>query len=299
MSNINIDKNITPHEKITFQVTMEFYGYSQVREFQFRAPKACPQLNKLNNVFLEKGNVRNNKVTSKTYNFTKYTKVGKIDNNFYRLKVLMTGAKASNELVPGEKVIFTSSGKLAALNGKTFTVIKSNDNNINPKIIHLKVNKDYQPNPNPTAPYTNTQSGSLQEVNRIEKIQRIKVIPPEIVFDGLVKQIDIGAPKKGNVDDIIVYAYKQFEGNNSAQAVRKLMLDDSEINEKKPPSRQTVLEYRKARSYAKDFKIDDDKTIICYISVARYTYNGTGWTAEWLQQNKLDQAIWARASEKK
>lgn len=297
MNSININKDINPNDKITFQVTMEFFGYSETREFEFIAPKACPQLNKLNNIYLEKKIVKDLKVAPKSYGFQKYFKGGNIGTEYYRLKIFMNSAKNADELKPGETVsLETTDSKINALNtsgnvSKRWNVIKPDNNNNAARMVHLRVKNSFQP----TQASGVVTNSFVTEVVRVIREQRVRVIPPENVFNGLVKEVVIGEPKLGDIEDIIIYAYKQYEGRNSARAVRKLMLNDEEVNEKKPPSRQTVLDYRKKRSYSKDFKIDDKKNLICYISIARYTYNGTGWSGEWLQQNKVGQAIWGKA----
>lgn len=297
MNNINIDKNISPGDSITFRVTMEFYGFAETAEFDFIAPKACPQLNKLNNVFFEKGKPRDTKINNGTFNFTKYKKledIGGILGDSYRIKVYMENQKSANELNPGEIVILRSTNaKLTNLKNRECQVIKSNTNNDNPKIVHLKVKKIYQPNPaSGVQEVTNSQ---LEEKNKTVKEQRIKITPPDVVFNGLVKKTSAQEVKKGDVEDIIIYAYKQFEGKNSANAKRKLMINDADVNENRPPERETVLIHRKGKSYARDFKLEDKKNILCYISIARYVYNGEKWVGDWVQQNKLGQAIWARA----
>lgn len=276
---------------------MEFYGFSETREFQFEAPRACPQLNKLNNIYLEKKIVKDLKVAPKSYGFQKYQKGGAIGDNHYRLKILMNSGRNANELKPGEKVsLTTTDAKLLPLNtsgnvSKQWNVVKPNDNNNSARTVHLRIHKDYVPTQNSGV----VSNSSVTEIVRVVREQRLKIIPPDTVFNGLIKEVVIGDPKKGDVEDIIIYAYKQYEGRNSARAVRKLMINDQDIKEKEPPERQTVLEYRKKRSYSKDFTIDEKKNIICYISIARYTYDGQKWVGEWLQQNKVGQAIWGKA----
>lgn len=290
MSTINIDKNITPNDEIIFQVSMDFYGYGETREFSFIAPAACPQVNKLNNIYLNTKQLNDVKVPSKPYSFSKYIKSTKVDKNNYRLKIYMDNLKNANELQPGEKVrLVSSSAKLAQLTNKDYIVIKP-DNNSNPRYVHLKVSNSDQP-----TDVSGNANGTLTEGAVTVKQKRIRVTPPESIFKGLVKKVLPGSPKKGDVDDIIIYAYKQFEGKNSAAIKKKLMVSDQEINEKVPPAKNVVSDYRKNPSYSKDFKLEQNNTILCYISIARYTYNGSSWEGEWLQTNQLGQAIWGRA----
>jgi hypothetical protein len=291
MSTINIDKNITPGDKVIFQVSMDFYGYGETREFSFTAPAACPQVNKLNNIYLNTKQLNDVKVPSKPYSFSKYIKSTKVDKNNYRLKIYMDSLKNANELKPGEKVrLVSSNSRLAQLTNREYIIIKPDNNSSNPRYVHLKVNNNYQP-----TQVSGNANGTLTEGSVTVKQKRIRVTVPESVFKGLVKKVVPGSPKKGDVDDIIVYAYKQFEGKNSAAIKKKLMVNDNEVNEKTPPSKSAVNDYRKNPSYSKDFKLEQNKTILCYISIARYTYNGTSWEGEWLQTNQLGQAIWGRA----
>ena len=293
MSGISIDKNLVPGEKISFRVKMDNAGYTKVVEFDLRVPKAIPLLNKVNNITFIKEQGKPIEKTKGNYAFTKYAKGVNIDNTYYKLKILLNSAKQANQLKPGEEVNLSSSdAKLAQLNNRNFKVLS--DTNKDPRYVYLRVNKNYQP----TIAIGSVTGSSLQEITGMIPTTKFTIALPKNIFKNLVTEVDIvpGKPfKEGMIEDIPVFAYKRFTGNNSSEVKRKLLGSNTNISDKTPPNRNDVLIYRGKESYSEVFENNEEEKFIFYISVARYTYNGTDWEKEWLQQTKSGDAIWGRA----
>lgn len=294
MSSISIDKNLSPGEKITFVIDMSFFGYGKKMEFEIEVPNAAPLLSRLNTISLKSEKGPDKDKAKKNFNFSKYAKAGSIGRNNYRLKIYLNSVKQANDLVPGEEVILTSSApQLAELTGRTFKVIKSNIKKEADNYVHLRVSNNRQPTVNAAS-----VSGTVAEVTATIPTKRYTVSLPENVFKGLIaERIPGRAAAEGMVEDIPVYAFKRFEGNNNASIKRKLMNNGDEINEKVPPNRSDVLDFRGKKSYSRLFDINKEKKFIFYVAIARYIYDGKEWTKQWVQTDSSDKVIWGRALE--
>jgi hypothetical protein len=291
MSSLSIDKNLDPNKKITFRVEMSFFGYGKNMEFDFDTPNAAPLLSRIENITLKNEKGADREKTKGNYGFSKYSKGGDIGGGFYKLKILLNSAKQANQLEPGETINFVSSdSKLAQLNNKNFQIIK--DTNKDARYVYLRVSNSFQP-----TQANGSASGSLQEITGSIKTRKYTVSIPKEVLDGLVTELLPGPKKGGMMEDIPIFAYKRFKGNNSAGVKRKLMVNDNEVNDKNPPDRDTVIKYRGQKSYSTNFDINDKENFIFYVAIARYIYNGETWKKEWVQTNSSDEAIWGKAKE--
>lgn len=296
MSSLSIDKNLEPNKEVTIRIDMSFFGYGKTMEFTFTTPNAAPLLNRIDTIKLKNEKGPDKEKTKGNYGFSKFAKGANIDSNFYKLKLYLNSVKQANQLSPGEEINFTSSdAKLAALNNKNFKIIK--DNNSDPRYVYLRVNKTYQP--------TVTQgaaNGSLQEITGTVKTRKYTVTLPPEVIKGLVSE-KLKNLDDGMIQDIPIFAYKRFKGNNSVSGKKKLMFNDSEINDKIPPDRtdNLVKEYVGKKSYSQTFTINDQEKFIFYVAIARYTYNKAKneWKKEWVQTNSSDEALWGKATEGK
>lgn len=293
MSGISIDKNLDAGKKISFRIEMEFFGYSQIKEFELTVPKAAPLLNKIDTITVTKKPGRPNQKTKGNYSFSKYAK-GINDGSFYRLKLLLDSAKQANQLKPGEEVNLSSSdAKLNALNNKNFKVIP--DTNSDPRYVYLRVHENFQPTVVPAS----SAIGSLQEITGIIPTTNFTVTLPNNVFNNLITELtSTTAPQNGAVEDIPIFAYKRFTGNNSSAVKRKLMINGDNISDKEPPDRDAVLEYRRKKSYSRTFENDQEEKFLFYVAIARYSYKGDVWKKEWLQENKSGEALWGKAVDK-
>ena len=295
MSSISIDKPLSPGQKATFVVDMAFYGYSKKMEFTIEAPNAAPLLSRVDNIVLESKEGPPKDKTKGNYGFSRYEVKSNITNTtFYRLLIKLNNAKVANQLQPGDKINFISSDpKLAALNNKNYEIIK--DSNSNKNYVMLKVNRSDRPTQNIA-----NASGSLQEITGTIKTRRYTVTIPNKVFNGLISERIPGkAAKEGMVEDIPIYAFKRFKDTNKASIKRQLMINENEINEKIPPDRSDVLDFRSKKSYSNLFDLGEKNKFIFYVAIARYIYDGEKWTKQWVQTDSSDNVIWGKAVEKK
>lgn len=291
MSSLSIDKNLDPNKLIRFRVDMSFFGYEKTMEFDFETPNAAPLLSRIENITLKNEKGPEKEKTKGNYGFSKYAKGANIGGSFYKLKILLNSAKQANQLEPGETINFVSSDpKLAQLNNKNFKVIK--DTNKDARYVFLRVSNSFQP-----TQASGNASGSLQEITGSVKTRKYTVSIPKEVLDGLVTEVLPGPKRGGMMEDIPIFAYKRFKGNNSAAVKRKLMVNDNEVNDKNPPDRNDVIKYRGQKSYSSNFTINDKENFIFYVAIARYVYDGETWKKEWVQTNSSDEAIWGKAKE--
>lgn len=291
MSSLSIDKNLDPNKNITFRVEMTFFGYQETMEFNLQTPNAAPLLSKIENIVLKNEQGPEKEKTKGNYGFSKYAKGSNVGKDFYKLKILLNNTKQANQLEPGETINFISSDpKLSQLNNRNFQVIQ--DTNKDTKYVYLRVNNSYQP-----TQASGNASGSLQEITGSVKTRKYTVSLPKEVMDGLIAEKLPGTVKKGMIEDIPIFAYKRFKGNNSAGVKRKLMVNDADINDKVPPDRDDVIQYRGKKSFQINFPINDKENFIFYVAIARYIYNGEVWKKEWVQTNASDEALWGKAKE--
>lgn len=295
MSSISVDKPLAPGQDVTIIISMSFFGYSKDMEFKFKVPNAAPLLSRVDNITLDTKPGIPKEKTKGDYPFSRYEKGGSAGKNFYKLKIRLNAQKNANELIPGEKVnLSSSSPTLAALHNKNYEVIA--DSNKNKNYVYLRV-------PNTDQPTTNsgTVTGSLQEITGIVKTRIYTVTIPNKVFNGLISERIPGKQaQEGMIEDIPIYAYKRFIGNNTVSVKRKLMNNADEINEKEPPDRNVVASnFIGKKSFSKDFILNGEDKFIFYVAIARYIYDGEKWTKQWLQTDSSDRAIWGKAVQKR
>lgn len=297
MSRISIDKPLTPGQTATFIVDMSFFGYSRQESFKIKVPNAVPLMNKVNNILVTSKRGVDKEKTKGDFAFNRYVKKGN-SGDFYTLAVRLVNPKQANELKPGDEINFKSTDpKLINLNTKNYNVIANN--NKNKSYVYLKVSKLDQPNPT-SASAANVSGSSLQEITGTVKTRKYTVTLPNKVFNGLIAETIPNEPvTKGMVEDIPIYAYKKFQGKDSASVKRKLLNNNDDINEKEPPNRVDVISFRNKRSYSNEFVVDEEDKFIFYVSIARYIYDGDGWKKQWLQKNASRETIWGKAVEKK
>lgn len=297
MSRISIDKNIQPGQKVTFRVDMEFFGYGKTIEFDFDAPNAAPLMSRVDNIIVKNEAGKDLTKTKGNFAFSFYRKGPNIKNkNTYRLVLRLNNAKEAMELIKGEKVLLTTtSPALSALNNKEFFILA--DENENPKNVHIEVNQSFQPTGS-----SGGVTGSLQEVTGIVKTRKYTVNLPKNVVKGLISEKPSEEIRDGSIEDIPIFAYARFKGNNNTNLKKKLMSNDQEVKEKEPPDRNDILDYRKnLETYSQTFPLTDKNNFIFYVAIARYIYDKKAgkWKKQWVQTNSADEVLWGKAREKK
>ena len=290
MANLSIDRNLDPGQNIEFQLALTLFGEEVYDVLSLTVPNAPTLVNKLKNIEMRVSN-RDKYIfgNNKRFSFVKYKKFGDVSPSRYKFLMVLASDKNVGDLAPDDEVVINCPDA-GFVNVQGIILADSNKRK---KFVYASINKNIQPLTNQDL---NT-SGTVQEYRKKIKIRDITVSVPQDFLKTLVSEKPTTPPKKGNVEDIIIFAYKQFNGPNKSSIKYKLMINDSEINLKNPPIRTQVLQYRGQRSYKKSFTLNSEngERVLCYIAIARYTYDGEEWKGEWLQTNDSDEVIWGRA----
>ena len=290
-NNLSLDKNLIPGQTVEFLVQMTIFEDDVDNELQLIVPQAPPLVNKLKGIKLKVQNRDKYKTgTNKTFNFNKYKEKEDISNNRYKLLLVLTNPKGVGDLASEDDVIINCAE--AGFTNVQGVVLPANSKRKN--YVYLSVNKSNRP---PVSIDTNT-SGTVQEYNKKIKIRDVTVELPEALTKSLISEKPTTPPQKGNVQDIVVFAYKQFNGSNKSSIKYKIMNDDEkEIDLQNPPTRSDVHDFIGKKSNKKSFTLNDEKgeKVLCYIAIARYTYGGNEWKGEWLQTNNSGNVIFGRA----
>lgn len=290
MAKLSIDKNLNPGDVVDFEMDINIFGESLSQQFNFTTPKAPPLISKVKNINTKIEN-RDRYVTgnNKNFGFSKYKRKPDISDNRYELLVILNADKVPGDLAADDDVLINCSE--AGLNNVPAIVLGRNNKRKN--YLYLSVSKNNLPSSNLDLSTT----GTITEIKKKIKIRDVTVTLPEKFIDSLISEKPTTPPKNGNVEDIVIFAYKQFNGPNKSSIKYKLMINDNEINSKRPPQRSDIVEYRGKRSYTKNFTLNDNsgQRIICYVAIARYIYNGENWNGEWLQTDRSDNVIWGKA----
>ncbi len=290
MSTISIDKDLSPNDKVKFRLELTIFGEEVDEEFELKVPAAPHLVSKLKGISASVENKDEYRTgTNKSYGFSKYKKKENISSSRYKLLLVLNRDRVPSELSTEDDVLINCAE--AGFTNVPAVILPNESSRKN--YLYLSVSRTNQPSANID---TNT-TGTVTEIKKRIKKRKITVSVPESFLKSLVSEKPTTPPEKGNVQDIIIFAYKQFNGPNNSSVKYKLMSNDDEINLKNPPPRSSVQEDIQKRSKDKLFTINDENgnKVVCYIAVARYTYNGDEWKGEWLQTNESGQVIWGRA----
>lgn len=291
MATLSIDKNLSPGDKIDFELEINIFGETLSQQFSFVTPEAPPLISKVKGINVKVEN-KDNYFTgnNKSFAFSKYKKLENISESRYKLLIILNANKVPGDLAPDDDVLLTCAE--AGFNNVPAVVLGTNNKKKN--YVYLSVNKNNQPSSN----IDNNTSGTIVEIKKKIKKREVTVSLPERLLNTLISEKPKSTPEKGNIEDIVIYAYKQFDGANTSSIKYKLMTNGNDVNLQTPPSKSVANDYRDKKSFKKMFTLNDKdgQKIICYVSIARYTYNGTEWVGEWLQTDKLDKTIWGKAS---
>lgn len=288
MSKISIDKNLTPGKKVSFELELTIFGETLSRNIDLYVPDAPPLANKQSDKL--KLTVENKDEYStgnnKSYGFNKFKKfTPNISSTRYKFLVILNSDKIPGDLSPEDDVLITCAE--AGFTNVPAVVLPSDSKRKN--YLYLSISTANQPSKTSD---TSTVGTVTEEKKRIKKR---KITVNAICFNGTL--VSKSTPlRKGSVEDIIVFAYKQFDGENKSSIKYKLMEDDSEISLKTPPIRSKVINDRGRYTKTKMFQLNDEKgnKVLCFVAIARYTYNGENWKGEWLQTNEENNVIWGR-----
>jgi hypothetical protein len=291
MSNISLDKNLVPGQEVEVLLRMTIFGEEVEDTIKIPVPQAPLLVNKLKGIKMTVA-IKDRLIggDNRVFNCNAYKNKKSLSENRYLLYVRLNSNKKKGELQPDDKVIINFPG--AGLNSVQGVRTKQNKELKN--AVHFSVNKDFSPNPSSST----TISGTVQELERKIKQRDITVELPDGLLKTLVSEKPTSPPKKGNVEDIVIFAFKQFNGPNKASIKYRIMDgDEKEINLKNPPPRSDVVQFVGKKSKTKSFVLNDEKgeKVLCYIAIARYIYDGENWKGEWLQTNNSGNVIFGKA----
>ncbi len=288
---ITVDKNLDPGTIVTFRLDITIFGEAVDGEFDLPVPNAPILISKLKGINAKIENKDEYRTgNNKSYGFNKFKKFNELlSPNRYKFLVVLNSNKVPGDLAPEDDVVITCAE--AGFSSTPAIVLSAANKRKN--YLYLSISTSNQPSQN----LDNSTVGTVTEIKKRIKKRKITVEVPQEFMRSLVSEKTPGPPTKGNVEDIIVFAYKQFDGENKSSIKFKSMANDEIINLKNPPERSSVIDYREKRSYSKLFTLNDENgsKIICYVAVARYTYTGSEWKGEWLQVNESGNVIWGRA----
>lgn len=292
---------LQPKDKIKFVLTGELFGESPTSSiFEINVPPACPLISKTQ-ILLTKEPADPTYTTnsSQQFYFAGFKKVTNHRTGFYTLRVRLVTTKNRGSLKKGDTArVITSSGLLTNLNANEYTILASGlSATQNSYVVDLEI-----PNAHTLGANSGTVNSSTDYIREVTvKTERKSFqisIPKEEVFDQLVnvKKVFLGITLNGVVD-IPIYAYKQFDKENSSSLPKKILYNNIDIDEKTPPQYTDTLvtEYLSGPSYKKILRSDEKPNFLFYVAIARYTNTKGAWFGEWLQKNKEGRAIWGKA----
>jgi hypothetical protein len=297
-----------PNNNLRFAIEGEAYEEVAVSQsFQIKVPPACPLMSKeeieltVGRPFDEYGGVGGE------FKFSKFSKQPHNRVGYYKLRILLKDAKDRKDLKKGDKVrIFSSSSLLDNLKGteigREYTILQSGLSQTGKTwVLDIEV---------PNFRALGADSGSVDPENSfVREVQPKRIlssftvkISKDKVFDNLinVKSPVTGTPVKA-VRDIPIYAFKNYDKENTAKIPKYLMLNGNKnltiVDEKTPPAYSTnLLQYANGPSFTNNFYIDSKPNFLFYVAIARYYLRDGKWRGEWLQINKSEKVIWGRAT---
>lgn len=293
MSRVSLNRDLEPRDKVTFRLEITLFGQEVDDTFDMVVPRAAPLMSTEKNIRM-KAEDREKYIPQtgpgKNYNFSKYRiSDNNIGNNKYRLLTVLNNEKKAGELEVGDEVLITC----ANLSQVPAVVVKGASTRKN--YVYLAVSKSQTISP--SSNLSGNANGTFVEVKKKNKTRKITVsLNSSILKDLMAKKLP-NSLSKGNVEDILIFAYKQFNGVNKSSIKYKLMNNDAIVNLKTPPQHSSVVEWRRKTTAEKEFTINDENgnKVLCYVAIARYIYDGTKWNGEWLQTDKDGEVIWGQA----
>ena len=305
------------NNEYSFRITMQLGGESVYsRAFTFKTPAAVWLMSRLGknftyNILRSAGE----KVPStETWNADRFKKVRISGSECLELR-LSQKDEGFKELSVGTKVKFqtSSSNFLSGLHNDEAAIVRRTFNNENRFIVTLKIPKAKWDAIN--RPIDTGQDLSVPANNRISlttntvvKKNQVSVKMDKSVIDGLVKV--------GDVHDILVFTFRQYDGALNSKAKMYYLQDVPQKNNqylvKAEPlsyneAKQLFFNNNKQRSNFTTVRFDpkQGKKFIIYATVVRYIKSGNSWSPlprtedgvpnGWLQLNTENEPIWGRA----
>lgn len=314
MANIVIKEPLIPGKKIKFQLKASFFGEELLSPIiEIEVPQAIRALRKSGEkIKLIKGATQNeNESGSAQKLFDAYKKFQEGANYRLRLRVPSTTAININDIVG---IIAPATSPLYAMSGsgslKRFKVVNKTQAAANIFYIDLRIDKNEYDSITPNVVDRNGNlngSGNHFLVRIIGLNQKIRyAISVDETFSSRLVN-------KGNVRDVLVFAYKQYGETLTTEDKLKYMTTPSFPGDfpvlKNPPSWEFIQQYLKngeqINQFGQTFDIGEKNNFAFFVTAVRYTseqvYNDitdeidTVWTGDWLQANTEGQPRWGRA----
>jgi hypothetical protein len=292
---------LSPKSDIKFCLTGEVFEENPISStFVIKVPPACPLINKT---------AIQLKVTSappiytangsKEFKFGGYKKFTYTKSGFYKFRIRLTTVKDRGSLKAGDtaRIFVDGTTGLSALNANVFTIISSGPSPTGDAyVVDFEIPNSFVI----TSTYGFANPNAyVREVTVKNERKTFQIsLQKQEVFDQL---IDIKNPATGTprlvVKDMPIYAFKNYDKENSAKLPKKLLLNFDEINEETPPAYTIAMRdaYLAGTSYSKMLRSDENPNFIFYVAIARYKFANNKWTGEWLQKNSDNKAIWGKA----
>ncbi len=303
-----LEKDLSPDKIVKFVINVSL-GDIEVdsRVFNLPVPTAAPLMSRIGKDFTYKILVEEGeKVTnSKSWKIERYQKV-KIGSSFcIKLRLQEDDNYQDLNKKDKPKVTFNTSGStfLSVLNNQERTFVEKTKNNAGEVFVTFQITqsqwnsistaKDVGQSVNP-----DTHRITLQSTSIAKKTSFRITISKDNIGNKLIRI--------GNVHDILVFSYRQYNGELNSKVKRKYLGVDGVVQNDEVDNSKT-LSYSKAKdlylnndkqilNFTKKYDPKDGKKFIVYASIVRYIRKSDGsWDGEWLQVNNNDEPIWARA----
>ena len=303
-----LEKELSPDKIVKFVINVSL-GDIEVdsRVFNLPVPTAAPLMSRIGKDFTYKILVEEGeKVTnSKSWKIERYQKV-KIGSSFcIKLRLQEDDNYQDLNKKDKPKVTFNTSGStfLSVLNNQKGTFVEKTKNNAGDVFVTFQITqsqwnsistaKDVGQSVNP-----DTHRITLQSTSIAKKTSFRITTSKDNIGNKLIRI--------GNVHDILVFSYRQYNGELNSKVKRKYLGADGVVQNDEVDNSKT-LSYSKAKdlylnndkqilNFTKKYDPKDGKKFIVYASIVRYIRKSDGsWDGEWLQVNNNDEPIWARA----
>jgi hypothetical protein len=312
-----IDKQLSPGKEYTFRVTLNLGGETVVsRNITFKAPPATFLMSRLGSNFTYKIlRESGEKVPStKTWSADRFKKLRVGGSECIQLR-LVNDDDGYQELSSGTKIKFQTQGSnfLSGLHNTEAPIVSRERNNENRVLVTIKITKARWDDIN--RPIDVGQDLSVPANNRIS-LTTTRVVKKNQVSVNVEKSVVDGLVKIGNVHDILVFSYRQYDGPLNSKAKRYYL---REVPEKSDTylvkanalsyslANQLFINNKKQKYNFSDIRFDpkNGKKFIIYATVVRYIKVGSDWVPinredqelpnGWLQLNEDNEPIWGRA----
>lgn len=304
-----IERELSPDKTVDFIINVNLAGISvDSRIFKLKVPTAAPLMSRIGKDFTYKVLTEQGEAVtqSKSWKIERYQKI-KIGSDFCIKLRLQDDESGYQELNKKDKprVTFNTSGStfLSGLNNQKGTFVEKTRNNSGDIFVTFKITQS-QWNSISTA----INVGQSVNPNTHGISLETRTIAKRTSFRVTVNKQNIGDKliKINNIHDILVFSYRQYNGELNSKVKRKYLEVDGTVANDEVDNSKT-LTYSKANdlyikegkqilNFTRRFDPKDGKKFIVYATIVRYTKMSDGsWGGEWLQLNANDEPIWARA----